>query len=471
MKKNIIKKATSVVIATMVATAMGASALATDLEDGEVGGFTTPDTAVAQDKNVNIQKEITAYNPDGKNVYGPAITYTYAIAPAAGDELVNITDETTDHASGVAVTAKANAGITTGVTMAGTSANTIAWTNADILETSATGVANIKNLNVDFSNVVFSQPGVFRYKITETAEAYVTSGVEDGDNTNVRYLDVYVKRADSYTTGDTAAQWEIYGYVCVDSSLGTTDITPETVKTNGFVDSDTATDNSTADEYRTYNLTVTKTLVGDDSMLNNEFPFDVAFDNGDATGTFQLAAESTGNATVTTTSNAAGTTVPGSAVAAGSLLKSGAADALATAGKDGNPTIANGATVTYVGIPNGTTVTVTETNNVTGTTYSTTATQKVGDADAAAVEFDASSTGALSSDSKTVSVDNQETAVYAQAAATADDTDVTIAFTNTFAVISPTGVVVRYAPYIIMIAAAGVLAVVAFKTKRKADEA
>ena len=468
MKKNVFRKATSVALATMVVFAMSATAMASELTDGEVGGYTDPDTPKTDiEKNINILKEITAYNPDETMIYGPAITYTYAIAAASGTELVGVTDETTDHESGVAVTATVNAGVVANVAMTGTSENTIAWTNADILDASAAGTPNYKKLNVDFENVVFPQPGIFRYKITETAASYTTSGVTDGDISNVRYLDVYVMKSDSYTDGTSADDWTIYGYVCVDN--GTTAITPDTEKTNGFVQStDTSTDpatTNTADEYHTYNLTVGKTLNGETAaMATHNFPFDVAFANEAATGTFQFITEYS-SAAVTTTAQAATTTVNGTTVAANTINKVGGADAVITAAKDGTPAIANGGTVKYIGLPTGTTVTVTETNDVAGTTYKTTATL-----DGTAVEFDASSTGDLSSDNKMASIDPTDTAVYVQAAAPAADTNDAIQFTNELALISPTGVVVRYAPYLIMLGAAGALVIVLVKTKKKNGE-
>ena len=356
--------------------------------------------------------------------------------------------------------------------MTGTSANTIAWTNADILEASANGTANFKDLTVDFSNVNFGAPGVYRYKITETANEYTTSGVTDGSISNVRFLDVYVKRSDNYDPAElTAEDWDVYGYVCVDD--GTEDITPDSEdKTNGFVDPDPADDSNTADQYRTYNLTLSKELTGDTTMRDHQFPFDVAYTAGAATGTFQFIAEKTGEATVATTTEASTTkTVNGNAVS-GSILKVGGADGVATAQKDGDPKIAHEATVKYIGIPNGTKVTVTETNDVSGTTYTTTATEKVGSGSAAAVAFDGASTGTLSTDKKTATVNETKTAVYAQATAPTNDTNVEIAYKNAFSIISPTGVIVRYAPYIIMAVAAGVLTVVALKSsKRKAEEA
>ena len=477
MKKTM-KRLGALIVAVAMIAALGTTAFAApeDLTNGEVGGFTTPDTPNVDNKQINIKKEITVYNPDEALVYGPAITYTYAIAAASGAELVNITDATTDHASGQATTVKAQGGITTGVTMTGTSANEIAWTNADVLDASANGTANAKNMVIDFSGVVFPQPGVYRYKITETATSYTTSGVTEGsDTTHLRYLDVYVMRGDTFTNGATAAQWKIYGFVCIAPGSATTNITPTAgEKTNGFVDSDSATNVSTADEYRTYNLTVGKTLTGDATMNSHPFPFDAAWTAGAATGTFQFAVETTGTANVTKAAQAAGTTVNGTAIAADTLYKVGGADAVGTANKDGTPAIANGATVKYIGIPNGTKVSVTETNDVVQTTYTTTATEKVGTGSAAAVVFDAASTADLSGDKKTATTAGQSapaagdgtTAVYAQAAAPAADSNVEIQYTNAFAIISPTGIALRIAPYALMLAAGVMMLLI---TRRRKD--
>lgn len=447
-----------------------------ELTNGEVGGYKVADTQNLNNKIVNIKKEITAYNPNEDFIYGPQITYTYAIAAASGDELVDVTDDDTagkeDHASKQATTVKVLAGVTEGVTMTGTSENTIAWTNADILDASATGKANTKNLTIDFSEVKFTKPGVYRYKITETASAYTTSGVTDGngDTANVRYLDVYVMRADSYTDGSAADQWRIYGFVCIDSTLGTQDITPATTKTNGFVDSDTSTTASNADEYRTYNLTVGKTLSGDDTMKTHKFPFDVAWTAGDATGTFQFAVETTADtAAVTSTEQAAAKSVAGTDVAAGSMKKVGGADVVGTAGKDGTPLIADGGTVKYIGIPNGTKVTVTETNDVAGTTYTTTAKEKIGTTETD-VAFATTSTAALSDDKKAATTNQDKTVVYAQANAPEADKNVEIQYTNTLALISPTGVVVRIAPYLMILAAGIILLVISRRRKSVSAE-
>lgn len=468
---NKLKKIAALAIA--LALVLCSSAFATGIEElnsGEVGGFTQPDTPTVKEKAINIKKEITAYNPDSgvKFVYGPAITYTYTIAAASGTELVSITDDTTDHASGAATTVTAVAGVTTGVTMTGTAANKIEWTNADILDVSASGTANYKNLTIDFSDVVFPQAGVYRYKITESAATYGTSGVTEGtDDAHIRYLDVYVMGSDSYTDGSTAEEWSIYGYVCIDSGSATTAITPSaTFKTDGFVDSDTATDTSTADEYRTYNLTIGKTLTGDATMSSHKFPFDATWTAGTASGSFQFIVETDGTVQVSKTAVSATTSVNGTDVAAHS--KVGGASAVGTADKDGTPSIADGGTVKYIGIPAGTKVAVTETNDVTGTTYTTTATEKIGTGEAAAVAF-TGGTAVLSEDSKTATTAATKTVTYAQASAPDSGKDVAIQYTNVLAIISPTGYVARFAPYALMLIGGIALLVIAMKHRKHSE--
>ena len=275
-------------------------------------------------------------------------------------------------------------------------------------------------------------------------------------------------RSDAYDAAEiTKEDWRIYGYVCV---IESEDITPDgdtttagAVKTNGFV---AATNDGTAvkaDEYHTFNLTVGKTLVGDSTMNSHQFPFDAAWTAGDATGTFQFAVEAT-NATVTRTAQAAATSVGGTTVAADSLYKVGGADAVGTADKDGNPSIANRGTVKYIGIPTGTKAAVTETNNVTGTTYTTTL-----EVDGTAAAFTGGS-ATLANEDKVATMADGATAVYAQASAPAADTDTTIQFTNTLSVISPTGYVVRFAPYAVMLIAGIALLVVAKKHRKHTEE-
>lgn len=448
------------------------AAFATSLTNGEVGGYTTPDTQNVDSKVVSIQKEITVFNPDEALVFGPAITYTYTVTPG---EAKSVTDATTDHTSGAAVTVSTLPGITTGVKVNGGTAGTatsavgtLEWTNADILDASAAGTANCKAFTLDFSGVVFTQPGVYRYLITEAASEYTTSGVTETTGTHTRYLDVYVMRSDVYDTAEiTSEDWRIYGYVCV---IENEDITPDgdtttagAVKTNGFV---AATNDGTAvkaDEYHTYNLTVGKTLTGDATMNSHKFPFDVAWTADSATGTFQFAVEES-NAAVTKTAQAATTSVGGTDVAANTLYKVGDADAVGTADKDGSPSIANGGTVKYIGIPTGSTVAVTETNNVTGTTYATTA--KDGEADVTLTGNGAT----ISTDGKTATMPQGATATYTQTEAPAADTNVAIQFTNTLSLISPTGYVVRFAPYALMLIGGIALLIVAKKHRKHTEE-
>lgn len=504
-----LKKLSAIVLAVMI-MAVVATAWATSLENGEAGGADFPtDNPTDQGKTINIKKEITAFNPDESLIYGPAITYTYAITAASDSELVTITDDTTDHASGLATTVTVNAGVTpNAVTMNGTAANTIAWTNADILEASATGTANYKNLAVGFSSVIFTAPGVYRYKITETAASYVTSGVTDGAISNVRYLDVYVKRSDVdddtydiYSDGSTAAQWIIYGYVCISPESvqdgetakgGTTNVTTSTAKTDGFVSvpSDATGDDAdyTADEYHTYNLNVGKTLSGDSSMNSHKFPFDVAWTNGGASGSFQFAVEKTGTPTITTgTGNAEGAkTVNGTAISsANTIVPVGGADSVTTTAKDGTPGIGNGDVVKYIGIPAAAFATVTETNDVVGTIYATTVVEDEYDATNAVPasrtydKFASTSAAVLSTDAYTATMDPNDTAIRVQGAA--DDTpdngvaptagkNVDILFTNTLSIISPTGLVLRYAPYMLILVGGIALLIIAKKHKKHTEE-
>ncbi len=505
---------------------------------GEIGGYVNADVQSVNDKTINLMKEITAFNPDEALIYGPAITYTYTVAPASGNELVTITDAAGDHASGLQTMVTVNAGVTTGVIVntgnAGdnfSASGTVAWSNTDILDASAGGTSNYKNLAISFNNVNFGAPGVYRYKITESvtaptltgsptdAQLKAVAGVDEGTSTEVRYLDVYVMRSTAYTELNTsvastdpnykasyvAADWRVYGYVCIDSTLNNNNITTSTKKTNGFVaNSEGATSGTTttADQYHTYNLTVGKTLVGDATMNSHKFPFDVEWTadtaNNKATGTFQFAVKEEGTSgavgitktveSATSTVNAAMLSMTGTSIAANTMYKVGGADAVNTTNKDGQVSIANGGIVKYIGIPYSVYATVTEHNDVVGTVYATTVTEDeytTSRATSTAKEFaDAPSgqTGAelSTTDHKTATMDPDDVAVRKQGAANDNtrntgvvptkDNNVSIQYTNTLSIISPTGVAFRVAPYVLMLCA-GIALVLITRRRENTEEA
>ena len=376
---------------------------------------------------VNIQKELTAYNPDGSTVYAPTISYGYTIT--AGDANASITDE-----SGIQVLTKA--GVINGLKVNNTSGTTgtVAWTNADELKTAEDGETNIKNLEIDFSNVDFGGAGVYRYVITEAIPDYAAAGVTETDGDHNRILDVYVKDG----SGTGADAWNVYGFICFDDNETT--VVTATEKTTGFV-TETETDGTgaaaevkAADSYYTYNLEVSKTLVGDNAKKNNKFDFNVAFINTNVTNNILLKAEA---------NNAADVSTPAT----------GAINGLnSTAG------IANEGTVTYTGIPAGTQVNVYETNNVTGTTYQSA--YQIDDATAAGAKNIAWTGDDAKSNTATVTTD-------ANVAADAH----TIGFINTLQQISPTGVAMRYGAYMLILAAGIVLLALGRRRKMAAEEA
>ena len=425
------------------------------LSGGKTGGFAEPDTPVSQNKAIKIAKELTAYNVDETTIKAPTISYTYTIAAGSAD--ISITDAAGDHQSGEAVNRQTIAGETTGLKVNGTAGTSgvIAWTTEDNLTADKAGAANYKYLTIDFSGVVFGAPGIYRYEITEALTdgySYSSSGVTqttDATHGHTRYLDVYVKPADGYTDGTTAADWDIYGYVCTCeeeeiTAAGDT-ATTGACKTNGFV---AATNDSTeikADSYYTFNVTVSKTLTGDNYSGSHPFPVHVDFTNAEVTKNVLLMAETSG--TVTDYAH--------TAAAASSL--------------DGLAKIAHGGSIKYIGIPCGTTVDVYETNDVAGTTYTATLT----------VDGTAGTTKSISSTATPTAfaayaeqVYNSNKGTVTTTADTVDNTDGhhTIAIANVLQLISPTGVVLRYAPYLLMLAAGAVLFVIFAVRRRKHTE-
>ena len=464
--KNL-KKLGALLLALTLILSLGATAFA----DGEAtlptgdaaGAFAEQDTPIAQNKTLRIYKSILAYNADSLDVAAPTITYSYSIE--AGSAGKTVTDETSDHATGTAVSTTTLAGVVTDLTMTSqtnstaAASTTLKWEAAnDILKTgsddtaavtaaNADGAGNKKYVDINFSNVVFGATGVYRYKLTEAidgTDTYSASGVTD-DGSNVRYLDVYVKpAATGYNNGSTAAEWEIYGYALF---IEDGDVTSATAKTTGFVDYSVTSGTDTVtygDKYYTYNVSITKNIEGDPSMVaaGHQFPFSVKFTNTAITKAVKIG-EATLQAPVTSARTPAAAALP--------------LEINSTLGADlkiGENTSGCG-TIRYIGVPVGTKVEVQEKNDVAGTTYSLVT--KVDTADASAAALIAY---------------NANSAVTELAAPTANENDTVshaVTFTNTLALISPTGVVLRVAPYVLMLAAGIVLFVLSRKRRSREE--
>ena len=455
------KKLAALLLAIVMMLAVSASALA----DG--AALTNHDGTAPSPANevVRILKEITVYNTQGSTVNEPTASYTYGITA------VNTGHTVTDAANTTVTTL---AGITTGVTMTSQTNSTAAATTTltytpdgttpHQFSSSTTGTANTKWVDIDFSDVDFGRAGVFRYLITESNYTYTSNGVVEGNTGHTRYLDVYVKDGNQ-SAAENADKWDVYGYVLftadenlTPSNEGDIEARTNAYKTTGFVTDKSATadeNDKLADSYYTFNVTVEKDVVNDAyiSTIAHQFPFKVQFTNATVTADVRPIIDYSGTATYPTIS---------------------AADAIADYvfdGKDGADgskiALADGATVSIIGIPVGTTVTIDEYNNVSGAYYTVTTTGGSTN----------ESTGKNVADSTWASATTGWTTVTSVIAAKSSGNDMssdsafnTVKFINTLTEISPTGVVMRIAPYVLMLGAGVALFIVFAVKRRKNDE-
>lgn len=449
---NKIKKIGALVLALVMVLAMSSVAFAADTkgEGGRIGEFETRDTPTTQTDTLIIYKEITAYNPESVTVNAPTITYSYTIGAATVAAGTTITDNASRHnqinGADVTATVAVKAGVGTPTI---TNISLVPGTNT--LNASQYGTANRFPITIDFNSVDWAKAGtgagVYRYVINETTNATAknAAGIAEGTTPKELFLDVYVD-----------GSCNVYGYVLFTTNTtingSTSEDTAATTagKIEGFVDDPadtvyTDTNVSTADKYYTFNLDLTKAVVNDAyaSTTHHQFPFHVTLDNLTVTAAVLPI--------MTVGSNATQTALTAAAIGTGGT---------ATVW---TPTIADGATINYVGIPCGTTITIYETNDVVGVTYNSVSTNAETNAAAKSI--------GTSENSNTATINCNATALTAATENHTAAASKVVTFTNTLLQISPTGVVLRVAPYVLMLAAGVVLLVLSRKRKKAADAA
>nr|MCR5103788.1 hypothetical protein [Eubacterium sp.] len=211
---------------------------------------------------------------------------TFGFTVASGDA-INATDTTMEVLSGIMVTegGKTYPSITDVTFTPGDPTATSAGTNVDVARaasdrkaglTAATGVQletgekyATQNATVDFSKISFSEPGIYRYIITEsTSETNAAAGIMH-DNDVDRVLDVYV-------TDDGTGKLTVSGYVMhkdagvvtagADKGSGDAaqDGTALADKTDGFTN-----------EYSSKDLKIEKEVTGNQASRDKYFEFTV----------------------------------------------------------------------------------------------------------------------------------------------------------------------------------------------------
>lgn len=449
--KSTFKKISALVLALVMVLAMSSVAFAADTngEGGRIGEFATPDTPTTQTDTLVIYKEITAYNPESVTVNAPTITYSYTIGAATVAAGTTITDNASRHnqinGADVTATVAVKAGVGTPTI---TNISLVPGTNT--LNASQYGTANRFPITIDFTSVDWATAGtgagVYRYVINETTNATAknAAGIAEGTTPKELFLDVYVDGSGN-----------VYGYILFTTNTtingSTSEDTAATTagKIEGFVDDPagtvyTDTNVSTADKYYTFNLDLTKAVVNDAyaSTTHHQFPFHVTLDNPTVTAAVLPI--------MTVGSNATQTALTAAAIGTG---------VTATVW---TPTIADGATINYVGIPCGTTITIYETNDVVGVTYNSVSTNA--DTNAAAKSI------GTSEDSNTATINCNATALTAATENHTAAASKVVTFTNTLLQISPTGVALRVAPYAIMLAA-GIFLFLISRRRKEENEA
>ena len=203
----------------------------------------------------------------------PNATISYSIAPGTGIAAVPGTS--------MAVLAPST---DTGVTGTPTISNAV-FSPGDATVTSVDGVtidagekAVVKPISIDFSDVTFAQPGIFRYVISEPSSGNnMTYDTQLNDTTNgtryQRVLDVYVVR-------NASDEYEIGGFVLHEVAGAVNEgETTAADKSSGFVT-----------EYNTTGLTLECQVEGNQSSIDKYFAYTITMQNP-GNSAFNVAAD------------------------------------------------------------------------------------------------------------------------------------------------------------------------------------
>lgn len=377
---------------------------------------------------INVEKYLVM----DKNANVPNVTFNYTIAPGAAQ----------------------NASGTNAKVFAGNDANAVAGTPTiatatfrqgqttydavqDISNATGTQAASGKkdpvtltadqkyarsDIAVDFSGVTFKEPGIYRWLITESAST--AAGITmDGDDTRV--LDVYV-----VDDPEHAGTLKVNGYVlhnnandaAVPKEYATGDLT---TKTNGFVNT-----------YTSHDLTLSKTVTGNQGSHDEYFEFTVTISDAVAGTKYDVdlsnadATTKTNGINTETHTNPASITVPAGATSVTQTFW-----------------LQNGQSVVIKGLADKTAYSINE-NKTTLDNEGYTATATLTE-------------GAAASQDGTYTADT----------VTAADVDIkadsTVAFTNAKSGTIPTGIIMKVLPYGALIG----VAVVAIILNRRKGEA
>lgn len=413
----------------------------------------------AVENTVQLTKSIVFINSETTNVYEPNITYTYTITGVdVTDGAVTVTDE---HTATPAHQVVVNDGNTTYVSGGTTKTVTFADGNAFVNATSA-GTELTKNFTFSFNTSAFPHAGVYRFLITETVNTNareIAGVVSSATYAPARYLDVYVRNGSS--------GYEIYGYVLFEASTGDQDISGTTTKSNGWVN--TAASGAApadVDVYTTYNATVSKTTTGSLADKTHYFPVTVTFTNTAADSSSvnygritKIRTDKNDKATgLTGTTTWTGT--PDTSQASNAYVALNGATAVTVGG-----TFKDGGELYFYGIPADTTINAEETND-TYDVYTATAVVDSAGSNASLSYKTTSSAEAATGTSASLS----QTGTAKLETASAITATKTIAFTNTLSEISPTGVVLRVAPFALMLGV-GIFLLLVSKKRRHPEEA
>lgn len=423
-----IKKISSIILALVMVLAMGTSVFAAQELD-TVGDHQIE--VKTSDGTLSIPKTIIVTNPEEIKVFGPTIKYAFSAKPATVAAGTKVTSNAGRSNADDVATSTVQAGPAGGVVV---STQPSFATGETAAVTGTKGVELTSNIVVTTDINSFTKAGIYRYEITDDTEKSVLdeAGItRESDYNASRFLDVYIYNG---TNG-----LEIGGYTLLKSNA--TDITGDNdgnFKSPGFI-SGSEKDETTGkvstrgseptDLYNTINASLEKEVTGALGDKTNLFPFAIAVSNN-------------GGMTYYTTND------PAAAVQG----TSSAATEVSQSLKHGDKFFIKGlnpkAKLTFV-----------ETNNTKDDYTVTVNNKKAALVAATLVTAGNTQTSGENAVSNYASSETQDVAAVDNA---------NIKFINDLSEVSPTNVVMRFAPYLFILGGAMMLLVAS--RRRKSDQ-